>query len=83
MAKRSIQHPQARWRVIRPSSSGEHQHRRKAKWAEITCKVHGRQMVGATWKLPQVVVALPKNKRDRITECPFCLQERLIKGGVK
>ena len=74
--KKQTQHPQARHRKEKPSSDGAHQRRRKTKWAEVTCTVHGRPLIGSPWKSPQVKVPVPTSKRKSIGPCPLCELER-------
>lgn len=69
MAQKHEQHPQARFRLSAHSSNSEHTRKRRARWAEITCVTHGKSMPGATWKLPQVRVAIAENKRESIGIC--------------
>lgn len=70
--KTKSQHPQARWRVGKASSDGGHMRKKKTKWAETTCEIHGKALAGSPWKLKQVSVAVPENKRQRMSGCPEC-----------
>ncbi len=72
MAKKTGQHPQARFRTQKPSTGGDHQHKIKSKWAEVTCAKHGREMAGATWKPKQVAVPIAQTKKQRQSGCPLC-----------
>jgi len=76
MAKRTGQHPQARFRTKKASSGGDHQHKRKSKWAEVTCPIHGKEMAAATWKPKQVRVPIAKTRKQRTSGCPLCNNEK-------